>query len=70
MEQIATWGWPQWLVILWAVGRLTYYGLRHGQDMLQDSGENKGKPRQFNGFLALSQGVLAVLVLAAGGFFS
>lgn len=68
--ETATWGWPQWtILVLWFLG-FGLTAMKHGQQRLVETGAHKGEPEKYNGFLALSKVALWMFVLIAGGFFA
>lgn len=69
MDFTTNWLWPQWtMAILLFVGFLITAS-KHGQERLETSGERKGKPERYSGFMAIARAVLWVSILVCGGFF-
>jgi hypothetical protein len=70
MDFTAAWDWPQWTIVIWLALRFAMQTAKHGQEMLEETGENKGKPRRYSGFGVLFTTVSLLFVLIAGGFFA
>ena len=70
MDFTATWHWPQWAFLFILLMRLAWLSSNHGKPMLEIAGEDKGKPRKYNGFTAITTTVIWVSILICGGFFS
>ncbi|MCP4619957.1 MAG: hypothetical protein GY844_26405 [Bradyrhizobium sp.] len=69
MDFTAHWGWPQWAMAALIFLQFIYQSALHGKPMVETAGENKGEPRKYSGFSALSRATLWLFILIAGGFF-
>jgi hypothetical protein len=69
MDFTAHWGWPQWTLAIMLLLSFIYASARHGEERLETSGERKGKPERYSGFVALTRTVIWVGILICGGFF-
>jgi hypothetical protein len=70
MDFTATWGWPQWAILVMMVLSLMIFASKHGDERLETSGERKGKPERYNAFVAIIRFGIIMFILIAGGFFS
>lgn len=70
MEFIESWGWPEWLLVLWMFIATLIHSAKHGKPMVHEVGEDKGKPQTYNGFTAFLRALLLLFLLVAGGFFA
>lgn len=66
----ATWAWPQWAFITCLFLHFTIQSAKHGQQMLETAGDNKGEPLRYSGFMALGRIAIMSFILIAGGFFA
>lgn len=66
----ATWGWPQWFIVIWLFLRLGVAATYHGRDKIVSSGERKGLPERYSFPTSLMASGLLVFALIAGGFFA
>ncbi len=67
--ETASWGWPQWLLIVWAILRFSVGAATHNKPMIETHGEEKGQPKRYSAFTALLQVVTLLFLLVAGGFY-
>jgi hypothetical protein len=63
------WLWPQWAILFFLAMRFSISASKHGQEKLETTGERKGLPERYNGFMAIGNIVIWIAVLICGGFF-
>lgn len=66
----SSWGWPQWVMLCLLFLSFVVSATQHGKERLETSGERKGKPELYNGFIALARCALWLFLLTYGGFFA
>lgn len=64
---LASWGWPQWTVLILMFLGLTYRAANHGKPMIDKA---TGKPEEHNAFIGFCRFLLWGFILTAGGFFA
>lgn len=70
MDFTASWGWPQWTLLILLFLSFAIKASQHGKEKLETVGERKGLPERYNGFLAIGAFALWMFILIAGGFFA
>lgn len=66
----ATWGWPQWTIVIIFLLRMSMASALHGRERRETSGERKGDVERYNAFSTLIGTFVIVAVLICGGFFA
>jgi hypothetical protein len=67
--ETASWGWPQWTLLILMFLGFIYHAGQHGNERLETAGVRKGQPERYNAFMKLASSALLLFILIAGGFF-
>jgi len=70
MDITIAWHWPQWTVAVLMFLTVFATCVRHGKPRLEISGDRKGEPELFNGFIGILRAILWIFILTCGGFFA
>lgn len=64
----SSWGWPQWVVIVFLLLDMAMHAANHGKPRLDP--QDKTQPQKYNGFVGFTRLGIFAFFLAAGGFFA
>jgi hypothetical protein len=66
----ASWGWPQWVMLIALFLGFAIQAAQHGKPRLDTSNKLAPEPEKYSGFAGLARMMLWLFILGAGGFFS